>query len=279
MDHETFTLRKKFLEEFLKERVKLINTNIDISQSSFIDFNVMDYVDNLSFKTCVIFNTYRLLNNNHLNIDVKEVYKLIKPFIYYLFSVTYKEKFLQGKLLLTEKIKIKYSFRVDDDATTTVDKEILTDYYDYETLADFSFLEYYNEKGLSKNYAGNSVNIHYLHIFLHTFYVFLNYDEYVSSVGELEERGEIFVSSRMRLREIADNSQSEDSSDDDDEEKIINSSQTFKSNECVICLTNSPNILFCNCGHIPICKECDKIKTLSSCPVCKTENTILRLIE
>ena len=71
----------------------------------------------------------------------------------------------------------------------------------------------------------------------------------------------------------------QESDSDEDEEKIINSSQTFKTDECVICLTNPPHVLFCNCGHLCICKECDKTKTLSSCPVCKTENTILRLIE
>ena len=61
--------------------------------------------------------------------------------------------------------------------------------------------------------------------------------------------------------------------------KPINSIQTFKFDECVICLTNQPIILFCNCGHIPICIECYKLKSLSVCPVCKTENTILRVIE
>ena len=106
-----------------------------------------------------------------------------------------------------------------------------------------------------------------MEIDLYTYYSFSNFDEYISSVGELEERREIVV-----LR-----SESEESNDE--EEKIINSSQTFKSNECVICLIRQPNILFCNCGHIPICKECGKIKTLSSCPLCKTENTILRLLE
>ena len=62
-------------------------------------------------------------------------------------------------------------------------------------------------------------------------------------------------------------------------EKLINSIQTFKFDECVICLTNQPIILFCNCGHIPICTECYKLKSLSVCPVCKTENTILRVIQ
>ena len=62
-------------------------------------------------------------------------------------------------------------------------------------------------------------------------------------------------------------------------DKIINSTQIFKSEECVICLTNPPNVLFCNCGHIAICIECEKLKDSNACPVCKTENTILRVIE
>ena len=61
--------------------------------------------------------------------------------------------------------------------------------------------------------------------------------------------------------------------------KPINSIQTFKTDECVICLTNQPIILFCNCGHIPICTECYKLKSLSACPICKTQNEIIRMLE
>ena len=59
----------------------------------------------------------------------------------------------------------------------------------------------------------------------------------------------------------------------------INTVQTFKSNECVICLTNQPNVLFCNCGHIAICEECDRVKSLNTCPICKTKSTIKRMVE
>ena len=64
-----------------------------------------------------------------------------------------------------------------------------------------------------------------------------------------------------------------------EEKKIINASNSFKSDECVICLTEPPNVLFCNCGHIAICVECSKMKSLEECPICKTENIILRIIE
>ena len=49
--------------------------------------------------------------------------------------------------------------------------------------------------------------------------------------------------------------------EEESEEAVINKEETFKSDECVICLTNSPNVLFCNCGHLCICKQCGKVKS------------------
>ena len=56
----------------------------------------------------------------------------------------------------------------------------------------------------------------------------------------------------------------------------LNGSETFKFNECVICLTKPPNALFCNCGHLCLCSECNRIKISNKCPICKTENTTIR---
>ena len=60
---------------------------------------------------------------------------------------------------------------------------------------------------------------------------------------------------------------------------IENKNEIFRSIECVICLNEPPNVLFCNCGHIAICEECNKKESLEQCAICKTENTILRIIE
>ena len=70
----------------------------------------------------------------------------------------------------------------------------------------------------------------------------------------------------------------EEEEEEREEEQVINAGKTFKSNECVICLTNPPNVLFCNCGHLCLCVECDKTKSLDNCPICKTENVIKRTI-
>ena len=59
----------------------------------------------------------------------------------------------------------------------------------------------------------------------------------------------------------------------------VNEIKTYKTDECVICLENKNNVLFCNCGHICVCKKCIEIKRLTKCSVCKTKNTILRIIE
>ena len=60
-------------------------------------------------------------------------------------------------------------------------------------------------------------------------------------------------------------------------EKTINTDKTFKSDECVICLTNPPNVLFRNCGHQCICINCNKKKSLVKCPVCKAETRLKEL--
>ena len=67
-------------------------------------------------------------------------------------------------------------------------------------------------------------------------------------------------------------------SDDSDEELSINDFKTFKLEQCVICLEKEPKVLFCNCGHICICEKC-LVRRYDNCPVCKKENTILRIIE
>ena len=58
----------------------------------------------------------------------------------------------------------------------------------------------------------------------------------------------------------------------------VNKYKIFKSKECVICLEKEPKVLFCDCGHICICEKC-VFNRFDNCPVCKKENTILRIIE
>ena len=62
--------------------------------------------------------------------------------------------------------------------------------------------------------------------------------------------------------------------------QIINIEKTFKEDNCVICLEKQPNVLFCNCGHLCVCEKCSKKgEGLEKCPICKTKNTILRILQ
>ena len=58
----------------------------------------------------------------------------------------------------------------------------------------------------------------------------------------------------------------------------INAEKTFKIDECVVCMECKPTVLFCDCGHICLCEKCIEIKQLNRCPICKTDITILRII-
>ena len=119
-------------------------------------------------------------------------------------------------------------------------------------------------------------------IFRSNEYIEASRAEWLARYNELMDSLSAELEARHNL-----NPGSESGDDDDDDstnvmknkKQIINAEQTFKEDECVICLTNPPNILFCNCGHIAICIECNKTgESLGNCPVCKTENTIKRII-
>ena len=83
MDPKTFALRKKFLEEFLKERVKLNEyENLDIITTNLFRDNKITLYSDIEFCDSYGFN-------------IKKVYSILKPLIYYLYSITYKRKFLR----------------------------------------------------------------------------------------------------------------------------------------------------------------------------------------
>ena len=63
------------------------------------------------------------------------------------------------------------------------------------------------------------------------------------------------------------------------DKKVIKIDKIFKTEECVICLSTKPNVLFFSCDHLCICNECNKIKKINVCPSCRAKNTILRIKE
>ena len=163
-----------------------------------------------------------------------------------------KDMFLMGNLYSNLKPIIHYALSYT----------ILRKFYSVcFTLIEDNTAINYNYK-----YIDNELYVKDLEVILMTHYDFydVDYDLYFNVLAELEQNNELIVSHTEPIPE---------------KPKVINLFKIFKSDECIICLTNEPNILFCNCGHIPICTECYKLKSLSTCPICKTENEIIRMLE
>ena len=196
MNAETFTERKNLIEEFYKERIKFNIYDIHIIQAN-PRINIYEHMSNIFFKTYITFTEDRFL--------IGELYKHLKPIIYYAYSYTIRRKYINENFILTEdNSRINYNHEYDNKELYSNNLEIvLTTHFD----------------------------------FYHEDYAF-----YFEVLAELEQNNELLLSHEP-IKEEA---------------KIINPSKIFKSEECIICLTNQPIILFCNCGHIPICTECYK---------------------
>ena len=59
-------------------------------------------------------------------------------------------------------------------------------------------------------------------------------------------------------------------SEDESEEEVIPLKKSHKEDKCVICLDNEPKILFYDCLHYCVCRECEERKPFKKCPCCRT---------
>ena len=259
MDPETFILRKQFLDEFYNEdRIKFLRAcrRINIKNDHLLN-SLHDRV--FLFETEVIFN----LEICHL---FENFCNLIKPFVYFLYSITYHKKFLRGHLLFFNKLEVQYS-------KSAIEEREIGDYTVYFDISngflppdceDFKFLKTIKIKDFLN---GSVKRLTYLNVKLKTKYLNISRSEYRFLGG---------IGNTINYADMSDINDNEEAMNED---KIINSTKTFYSKECIICLTNQPIILFCNCGHLCCCSECYKLKSLSTCPICKTENDIIRMLE
>ena len=46
--------------------------------------------------------------------------------------------------------------------------------------------------------------------------------------------------------------------------------ETIKPDQCVICLERKPDVLFIECNHICVCRDCEKTRSSTRCPYCRT---------
>ena len=253
MESETFKMRKQFLEDFFdNDRVKFFNT---IKKDILIRKNFIrnEGYNQYTFKTSLLFldrNIFKLLC------------KFIKPFSYFLYSFTYQTNFLENKFLNFAKLDIKYRKQILN-SEELLNKDIFFSLYyivpqPFEEEEDNNFL-----KSIKINDCLNENMGDVTHLKLKIISTYVNVEE---------EDFLILGGNSIDLR-------NEPEPEPEPEPQIINASHSFKSNECVICLTNPPNVLFCNCGHLCLCSECERKKISNKCPICKIENTIIRTLE
>ena len=201
------------------------------------------------YKERMKFNIYRIdIIQANPNINIYET----MDNIFFKTHITFTEdRFLIGEFYKHLKPIIYYAYSYTIRRKYINENFILTE--------DNSKINYDYEYDNSELYIKN------LEIVLTTHFDFYyeDYAFYFEVLAELEQNNELLISYEPITEEA----------------KIINPSKIFKSEECIICLENKPIILFCNCGHIPICTECYKLKSLSACPVCKTQNEIIRMLE
>ena len=180
--------------------------------------------------------------------------KFIKPFSYFLYSFTYQTNFLENKFLHFSKLDIEYRKQILN-SVELLNKDILFSLYFIvpqpfeEEEEDNNFLKSIKITDCLNENIGD---VTHLKLKIYSTYVNVEEEDYLILGGERDREPEYIQA------------------------KIINSSQSFFSNECIICLTNPPNVLFCNCGHLCLCLECERKKISNKCPICKTENEIIR---
>ena len=243
MESETFKMRKQFLEDFFdKDRVEFLKHGSEIFIGNF-------QLHNTRFNGTFMIDTEIIFKKPYIRSPFKNYYVFLKPLIYFLYSVTYEERFLEDSILFLNGLKISF-YNNNSDFNAYLSFPSLHNNYER-----FNFL---NQIRINDHTKG----IYTINIKLLTSYRNISLGQY----------------NLLRSFDIEDEEEPEPE-DIQNEARIINSSQSFKSDECVICLTNPPNVLFCNCGHLCLCSECERKKLSNKCPICKTENTIIRKLE
>ena len=218
MEKETFTMRKKFLEKYLKKKILF-----DIANEENDGFNSsITYMSNI------------------LNCEwyEKQLLKKLKEFTYYHMSKCLNE----NKNLNVISIEM-FTPEDNDDIliNPTFNETMLLNerirILKLENLPEYNFLGFFD----------------------YVYHMNIDYQDFILCPTKNFKFLIKFKTCKKK--------------------NIINLPKCFKSETCIICLTNNPNVLFCNCGHIPICTECSKIKKFTDCPICKTNNEIVRIIE
>ena len=81
------------------------------------------------------------------------------------------------------------------------------------------------------------------------------YNEEVEEESEAEDESE-----------VEEEWEVEDESEKEEPPKV---SKSFKTDQCVVCLSKEPSVLFLECLHYCVCLECEETSPFRKCPSCR----------
>ena len=245
----------------VKETIR--NKNFFLKFSSFSTFYTNVYKNKESFYS---FNTSKRKEGRE-GVD-KIINKVLIPFLYYSISEYQNQSTFGINMYGDDTTIINYSFFIFINFFNPFGNE----YKNFVCFYKEGYSEHFDFSNTLKNFRDRLNDIDF---YIPVFCGFTRYNEMLNfsitfKDTRLFKNINNYIFNVMGIVVIPPSPRNTDNK--------INADQTFKPYECVICLTNPPNVLFCNCRHIAICSKYDKKKSLENCPVCKTETTIKRTI-
>ena len=219
MESETFKMRKRFLGNFFnKDRVEFFKYCGEINIGNF-------QIHNTRFNGTFMIDTEIIFKKTYIRSPFKNYCVFLKPLIYFLYSVTYKERFLysvtyEERILFLNGLKISFYNDNSDFSAFLYFPSLRTNY------EEFNFLNQIRINDHTKR-------IYKINIKLLTCYHNISLDQYYLLRGDIEDEEEPEEEPEEPEEEPEEPEEPEYIQN---ETPIINSSQSFKSNECVICL-------------------------------------------
>ena len=74
--------------------------------------------------------------------------------------------------------------------------------------------------------------------------------------------------------EVEYGSEYENEDEEEEDTTPVAISKPFHSDQCVVCLSKKPELLFVNCLHRCVCMECEETNPFHRCPSCRTHISI-----
>ena len=174
MESETFKMRKQFLEDFFnKDRVEFFKHGGEIFIGDFTAHN------SRFFNGSFLIDTEIYFKKPYITTPFKNYCVFLKPFIYFLYSLTYREKFLKDSILFLNVLKISfYNNNNNSNFNACLSFPSLRDNYER--------LNFLNQIRINDHTKG----IYKINIKLLTSYDNINIDEYYLLRGDIEDEEE-----------------------------------------------------------------------------------------